>query len=52
MLIHGNYDDEGTLDEEEMLEDLEEVGSSGELTDLQKVHPILLLATMHTCISK
>ena len=37
MLIHGNYDDEGTLEEEEMLEDVEEVGSSGELTDLQKV---------------
>jgi len=37
MLIHGNYDDEGTLDEEEMLEDSEEVGSSGELNDLQKV---------------
>lgn len=38
MLIHGNADDEGTLEEEEMLEELEDEGSSGELTDLQKVN--------------
>lgn len=37
MLIHGNADDEGTLEEEEMLEELEDEGSTGELTDLQKV---------------
>ena len=38
MLIHGNADDEVTLEEEEMLEELEDEGSSGELTDLQKVN--------------
>ena len=38
MLIHSNADDEGTLEEEEMLEELEDEGSSGELTDLQKVN--------------
>ena len=38
MLIHGNVDDEGTLEEEEILEELEDEGSSGELTDLQKVN--------------
>ena len=43
MLVHGNVDDEGTLEEEEMLEELEDEGSTGELTDLQKVnvHKIL-----------
>ena len=44
MLIHGNVDDEGTLEEEEMLEELEDEGSSGELTDLQKV-PIVTQGT-------
>ena len=38
MLIHGNFDDEGTLEEEEKLEELEDERSSGELTDLQKVN--------------
>ena len=38
MLIHGNADDEGTLEEEETLEELEDEGSSGELNDLQKVN--------------
>ena len=41
MLIHGNVDDEGTLEEEEMLEELEDEGSSGELNDLQKVNCVL-----------
>lgn len=44
MLIHGNVDDEGTLEEEETLEELEDEGSSGELTDLQKVN--VLYATL------
>jgi len=48
MLIHGNVDDEGTLEEEEMLEELEDEGSSGELTDLQKV-PIVTQGTQGYC---
>jgi len=42
MLIHSNADDEGTLEEEEMLEELEDEGNSGELTDLQKVRFVFL----------
>ena len=52
MLIHGNVDDEGTLEEEEMLEELEVEGSSGELNDLQKVtcvlHCIYSVYTVHS----
>ena len=53
MLIHGNVDDEGTLEEEEMLEELEDEGSSGELNDLQKVNCVLqcihvLVLTIHS----
>ena len=52
MLIHGNVDDEGTLEEEEMLEELEDERSSGELNDLQKVNEYCIVYTQKHSIKR